>query len=84
MESKRQIQVGKLIQQAVSEVFQIRGSEFYGGAFVTISGVLVTPDLMVAKVHLSVYNVKEKQEVVDLVNKNISRIRGDVGKKNSQ
>lgn len=81
MESRRQQQIAKLVQQATSEVFQHQGFDFYGRAFVTISGVHITPDLLVAKVYLSVYNVEDKAETLSQIKGNASTIRGKVGSK---
>ncbi len=81
MESKRQQQIGKLVQQAMSEVFQVYGPEYYGRAFVTISGVRVTPDLLIARTYLSVYNVEDKEAVVKEMKNHTAAIRNRVGRK---
>ena len=70
MDSIKQLQVAKIIQQNLSQVFQLKGPEIYGRAFVTLSGVRITPDLGVARAYVSVYNVTDKEEVIDAINKN--------------
>ncbi len=67
MASIRQEQVASLIKQHLGDVFIKDGRGIYGGAFVTITNVRMTPDLMIARIYLSVYNVEDKQEVVDIV-----------------
>jgi len=81
MDSKRQQQVAKLIQQAMSDVFQVDGRSIYGRAFVTISGVKMTPDLMMARTYLSIYNVEDKEEILANIQANIPYLRKKVGGK---
>ena len=81
MDSIRQQQIGKHVQQALVTTFQVHGRDIYGGAFVTISEIKVTPDLQIAKVYLSVYNVEDKLAIVDNVSKNASFLRKKVGER---
>ncbi len=64
MSSKRQQQVANEIQKALSEVFQRNGVSYYGKAFVTITQVNVPPDLSLARVYLSIYNVEDKDSII--------------------
>ena len=65
MESKRQRQVGSLIQRNFSVVLQQEGSYLYGTeALVSITHVLMSPDLGLAKIYVSVWNTENKQAVV--------------------
>lgn len=66
MESKRQLQVANLIKQGLSDVFQREGPNFYGKAFVTIYDIKMTPDLLLARIYISVYNT-DKQETLELI-----------------
>ena len=50
MESKRQQKYSKLIQKEVGEIFQKEAKHILGNSFITVSRVLVSPDLGVAKV----------------------------------
>ncbi len=81
MDSIRQQQIAKHVQQALVTTFQVHGRDIYGGAFVTISEIKVTPDLQIAKVYLSVYNVEDKLAIVNNVSKNGSFLRKKVGEK---
>lgn len=74
MESKRQQQVGNLIKQNLSEVFQREGSYFYGKAFVTIYEVKMTPDLYIARIYLSIYNT-DKTETLEMIKSNAHAIK---------
>lgn len=68
MASKRQLQVGEIIKRNFGIVLQQEGSYVYGTEpFVTVTNVVMSPDLAQAKIYLSVYNVLDKQAVVDLI-----------------
>lgn len=58
-ESKRQKQVGKLVQQEMSEVFGKAGMNVTHGGMVSISKVMVTPDLLEARVYLSFFQIDD-------------------------
>ena len=81
MSLRRQQKVSSLIQQTLGEVFQKHGATFYGGAFVTITEVEVTPDLLVAKIYISIYNVKDKEKTLDEIRSHTHEIRKHLGNK---
>lgn len=58
-ESKRQKQVGKLILEEMSDIFQREGVNIVDGGMVSISAVSVTPDLLEARIYLSFFQVKD-------------------------
>ena len=62
-ETKRQKQVGKLIQQEMSDIFQRDGMNIVGGGMVSIARVAVTPDLMEARIYLSFFQIKDDTAV---------------------
>ena len=64
MESKRQKQVSEVLKRNFSQVLQQEGSYIYGNALVTVTNVVVSPDLNLAKIYLSVYNTDNKQAVI--------------------
>lgn len=47
----------------------------YGDALVTVTNVKLTPDLELAKVYLSVFNVATKEAVIEAIYHNMSRMR---------
>ncbi len=63
-ESKRQKQVGKLIQQEMSDIFQREGVNIIDGGMVSISKVAVTPDLMEARIYLSLFQIKNSESLL--------------------
>ncbi len=58
-ENKRQKQVGKLVLEELSDIFQREGVNIIDGGMVSISKVMVTPDLLEARVYLSLFQVKD-------------------------
>lgn len=80
MASIRQLQVANTIKKSLGDVFIKYGRDFYGSAFVTITNVKVTADFQIARIYLSVYNVKDKQATIDRMSEqwyNIRRILGN-------
>jgi ribosome-binding factor A len=66
-ESKRQKQVGKVIMEELSDIFQREGINIVDGGMVSISKVMVTPDLLEARVYLSFFQVKKPAELLHKV-----------------
>lgn len=65
MESKRQKQVGEVVRRNFSMVLQNEGGYIYGTQpMVTVTSVKLSPDMGIAKIYVSVYNVEDKQSVV--------------------
>jgi ribosome-binding factor A len=58
-EGKRQKQVAGLIQQEMNAIFQRLGMTMMDGGMVSISGVKVTPDLLEARIYISLFQVKQ-------------------------
>ncbi|MBS1589274.1 MAG: 30S ribosome-binding factor RbfA [Bacteroidetes bacterium] len=61
-ESKRQKQVGKLVMEELSDIFQREGYNVKDGGMISISKVTMTPDLLEARVYLSLFQIKEPSE----------------------
>jgi ribosome-binding factor A len=58
-EGKRQKQVSALLQQELSDIFQRLGLGMIEGGLVSLTAVKVTPDLLEARVYLSLFQVKD-------------------------
>jgi ribosome-binding factor A len=58
-ENKRQKQVGKLLMEELSDIFQREGMNVVDGGMISISKVSVTPDLLEGRVYLSFFQVKD-------------------------
>ena len=76
MGSKRQSQVASTIKRNFSIVLQQEGTYIYGAKpLVTVTNVVMTPDMGEARIYLSVYNVEDKQTVILELQENIQRLR---------
>lgn len=81
MSTRRQQKVSSLIQEELSGIFQKHGATYYGSAFVTITSIEMSPDLLVAKIYLSIYNVKDKEKTLDSIISQAHEIRRQLGNK---
>ncbi|MGI9190691.1 MAG: 30S ribosome-binding factor RbfA [Chitinophagaceae bacterium] len=66
-ESKRQKQVGQLIQEEMSAVFQREGLNIIHGGMISISRVKVTPDLLEARIYISFYQIPEPEKMLKAI-----------------
>ena len=58
-EGKRQRQVAGALQQELNEIFRHLNLSMIDGGMVSISSVKVTPDLLEARIYLSLFQVKD-------------------------
>ncbi len=58
-EGKRQKQIAGLLNVELSDIFQRLGLNMVDGGMVSISSVKITPDLLEARVYLSLFQVKD-------------------------
>ncbi|MBA3664593.1 MAG: 30S ribosome-binding factor RbfA [Bacteroidetes bacterium] len=79
METVRQQKVSKLIQKELAEIFRSEAKTLFGGAFITVTVVRISPDLGAAKVYLSIMAAKDKQAIFKLVEEQSSVIRKKLG-----
>ncbi len=79
MSSIRQQKVERLVQRALGEIFQQESSNLFGGAFITVTVVRISPDLGHAKVYLSFFTTGPKEDLLTLVESKGSHVRGLLG-----
>ena len=63
-EGKRQKQIGGLIQEELNNIFQRIGLNIVDGGMVSISSVKITPDLLEARIYLSIFNAPDAKAVL--------------------
>lgn len=78
--SKRQQQFSRQLQKDLSSIFQKELSGAFKGAFITITGVEISPDLSVARIYLSFMLVDDPKVLLDDVRTKTSQIRGILGR----
>jgi len=79
MDSVRQQKVNKLLHMELAEIFRAESRNLFGGAFITVTVVRVSPDLGIAKVYISIMATKDKQAIFNLVNEQNHAIRKRLG-----
>ncbi len=78
-ESKRQKQVGQLINEEMSDIFQREGLNVVNGGLVSISKVSMTPDLLEARIYLSLFKFDDPQAFIDEMTARSGELRGILG-----
>jgi len=78
-ESKRQRQVAKLIMEELSDIFQREGINVIEGGMVSISKVTMTPDLLEARVFLSLFQIKNRAELLQTIKERTKEFRNLLG-----
>lgn len=78
MESKRQLQVGELIKRNFSYVLQTQGSFIYGDILVSVTKAVMTPDLSLAKIYLSIYGTEEKEETLQKIEEHLPQLKNEL------
>ncbi len=81
MSSTRQLKFARMIQKELGELFQRDNRHLLKGTFVTVTRCEMSPDLSVAKVHLSFLLSKDKVELLQNIEDNKKSIRQQLGAK---
>ncbi|MXV14121.1 ribosome-binding factor A [Hufsiella ginkgonis] len=81
MESTRQQKFAGVIQKELAQVFQREGTGFLPDTLVTITMVRVTPDLAIARVFLSFFNITNPTLALNTVTAHAGEIRYKLGMK---
>lgn len=81
MDTKRQHKYSKLILRDLADIFQHDYRDSFGKAFVTLTGVEVSPDLAIASIYVSVLPNSEREQVMETLGNKKSHIRGELGRR---
>jgi len=77
-EGKRQKQIGGLIQEEINFIFQRLGLNMINGGMVSISSVKVTPDLLEARIYVSVFNTADNKAVLKRIEERAWEIKKEL------
>lgn len=66
-EGKRQRQVAGALQEELNEIFRHLNLSMIDGGMVSIASVKVTPDLLEARIYLSLFQVKDPKAVMKTI-----------------
>ena len=78
-ETKRQRQVAKLVLEELSDIFQREGINVIDGGMVSISKVSLTPDLLEARIYLSLFKIKNPQDLMQTIKERTKEFRNLLG-----
>ena len=81
MESTRQQKVSRLLQKDLGEIFQVESRNWFGNIMITVTKVLVTRDMSIAKIYLSLFATGDKEELLKNIRKHGNEIRYKLGKR---
>ena len=81
MGTTRQEKVSRLIQKELGNLFVRIGKMHMQNTIISANIVRISPDLGVAKVYLSVFPSNKVKEALELIAKNKSQIRYELGRK---
>ncbi len=80
-EGKRQRQVAGAIQEAMNDIFRKLNLAMIDGGMVSISSVKVTPDLLEARIYLSLFQVKDHKAVMKIIENRAWEIKKELADK---
>ena len=78
METTRQHKIARLIQKDLSDIL-LRFARSLSGVLISVSEVRISPDLAIAHVYLSIFPQNREQEVMEHVENEKGKIRGEIG-----
>ena len=78
IEGKRQKQVAALLQEEFNAIFLKLGLTMIDGGMVSIVKVMVTPDLLEARVYLSMFKVGSIEAVMKVIDKKSWEIKKEL------
>ena len=76
-EKKRQKQVAGLVQKEMNEIFQRIGLTMLNGGMISISAVKVTPDLLEARIYISLFQVTDREGTMKKIEERAWEIKKD-------
>jgi ribosome-binding factor A len=66
-EGKRQKQVAAVLQEELNDIFRRIGLNMMNGGMISISSVKVTPDLLEARIYLSLFQVSDDKATMKTI-----------------
>ena len=71
MESTRQKKISRLLQKELAIIFQQDAPAVFGNMLFTVTTVRITEDLSIAKVYLSIFPVKDTENLLKKLKKRL-------------
>lgn len=80
-EGKRQRQVAGVLQEALNDVFRHLSLHIMQGGMVSIASVKVTPDLLEARIYISLFQVADPAAVMKLIESRAWEIKKELSQR---
>jgi ribosome-binding factor A len=80
METTRQEKISRMLQKELGEIFLLYAREIHG-ILITVTSVRISPDLGIARTHLSIFPSNKAVDVLGKVNADTKSIRYELGKR---
>ncbi len=80
-EGKRQKQVAGVLLQEINDIFRHLGLHMIDGGMVSVSDVKVTPDLLEARIYLSLFKVEDDKSAMQKIEKKSWEIKKELAEK---
>ena len=80
-EGKRQKQVAAVLLEELNKIFNKLGLNMIGGGMVSISSIKVTPDLLEARIYLSMFQVQDNEATLKLIENRAWEIKKELASK---
>ena len=77
-EGKRQKQVAAVVSEELNDIFRRLNLNMIGGGMVSISSVKLTPDLLEARIYLSMYKVQDEKAALQKIEKQSWEIKREL------
>lgn len=77
-EGKRQKQVAEMLRRELSDVFQRLGLNIVDGGMISITAVRMTPDLLEARVYLSIFQIEEPDKMMTKIRERAWEIKKEL------
>lgn len=78
-ETKRQRQVAQLVLEEMSDIFQREGINVIQGGMVSIAKVSITPDLLEARIYLSLFKIPDHKTFMASIIERTKEFRNQLG-----
>ncbi len=80
-EGKRQRQVAGALQEELNDIFRRLGLSMMDGGMVSISSVKITPDLLEARIYISLFQVKDPKAVMKTIDSRAWEIKKELAER---
>lgn len=81
MDSRRQQKIGMLMKEEFSSLLNKDYKSFFGKGLISVTNVRITSDLSIARFYLSLFNVEDKEVVIQKFKENTTEFRKKLGAK---